>query len=165
MAKNVVHNNSHSSGSSNNSGSSSHGSTSRPTAQQLAAQRAREEAERKAAIQAQIDTRNGQIAQFNGIISELQAERTDMTNSIQKWTNAKGVFWQEDITYVGEVKNIFEGEAAKSIKQQNDSKIILMDEKMTSAIAIKDSVGGQENRVRTKIGTLNAEIANLRSQL
>lgn len=164
MAKNGVHNNSHSSSSSHNSSSSSHGSTSRPTAQQLAEQRA-QEAKRKAEIQAQIDTRNGQIAQFNGIISELQAERTDMTNSIQKWMNAKEVFWQEDITYVGEVKNIFEGEAAKSIKQQNDSKIILMDGKMTSAITIKDSVSGQENRVRTKIGTLNTEIANLRSQL
>lgn len=164
MARNGVHNNSHRS-SSHNVSRGSHSSNSSLTAQQLAAQRAREEAKRKAEIQAQIDTRNGQIGQFNGTISELQSERTDITNSIQKWMNAKEVFWQEDITYIGEIKNIFEGEAAKSIKQQNDSKVILMDGKMRSAIAIKDSISGQESRVRTKISTLSIEIANLRSQL
>lgn len=165
MARNGVHNNSHSSSSSHNASSGSHSSRNSPTAQQLAAQRAREEAKRKAEIQAQIDTRNGQIGQLNGIISELQSERTDITNSIQKWMNAKEAFGQEDITYMGEIKNIFEGEAAKSIKQQNDSKVILMDGKMRSAIAIKDSISGQESRVRTKISTLSIEIANLRSQL
>lgn len=160
MARNGVHNNSHSSSSSHNASSGSHSSRNSPTAQQ-----AREEAKRKAEIQAQIDTRNGQIGQLNGIISELQSERTDITNSIQKRMNAKEAFGQEDITYMGEIKNIFEGEAAKSIKQQNDSKVILMDGKMRSAIAIKDSISGQESRVRTKISTLSIEIANLRSQL
>lgn len=159
MAKNGVHNHLHSSNSSHRN------LTAQQIAAQQEAQRAQEEAKRRAAIQAQIDARNGQIGQFNGILSELQSEKTEMTNSIQKWMNAKELFWQENITYAGEVKNIFEGQAAKSVKQQNDSHITLMDGKMTTAIAIKDAISGQENKVRTKIGTLSTEIANLRSQL
>lgn len=145
--------------------SSSSNNRAQQLAAQQAAQRAQEEAARKAAIQAQIDARNGQIGQLSGIIPELQSERTDMTNSIQKWMNAKEVFWQENITYAGEVKNIFEGQAAKSVKQQNDSKISLMDGKMTNATAIKDSISVQENSVRTRISILSTEIRNLRSRL
>lgn len=151
---------------SSNSGSSSNSSNSSFVEQQIAAaQRAREEAERRAAIQAQIDARNGQIGQLNGILSQLQAERTDMTNSIQKWVKAKEVFGQENITYAGKGKNIFEGDAVTSVKQQNDAKITSMDGKMSSAISIKDSVSTQENRVTARISTLGTEIANLRSQL
>lgn len=173
MVRNRVHHNSHSTSSgshsngssSHSAGSSSNSSHSIQQSQQQAAQRAREEAARRAAVQQQINTKNGQITQLNGILSELQTEKAGMESSIQKWKNARQIFLQADITCVGEVKNIFEGQAAGTVKQQNDSKIISMDAKVSSATVIKNSVSGQENRGRTKISRLSTEIATLRSQL
>lgn len=155
--------NSRSSSSSTNSSSSNSRSSSSALKAQQEAQRA-QEAAKKARIQNQINTKNNEISQLGGIVSELQSEKTDLTNSIQKWVNGKDAFGKESIT-AGEVKNIFEGEAAKSVKQQNDLEILLMDGKMASAAAIKDAITGQENRIKTKITTLSAEVVSLRSQL
>lgn len=145
--------------------SSSYNTNSAQQAAQEAAQRAKEEKERKQKIQNQITAKNNEIARCNGFVSELQSERNDMNNSLQKWINAKTVFNQEEISKNVEIKNVFEGTAARSAKVANEAKIIQMDGKMSSAATVKDGISIQETKVNTRISTLNTQIANLRSQL
>ena len=125
----------------------------------------RRERERRAAIYRQIGEKQNQITSLNSSLSALSIHNANLTNSVNKWTNAKQGFFQEEITRTVTVKNVFEGTAAESVKKQNEQEINKMDGKIKQTNDVQSGIRRQIGKVNTKIGTLNSEITSLRNQL
>ena len=125
----------------------------------------RRERERRAAIYRQIGEKQNQITSLNSSLSALSIHNANLTNSVNKWTNAKQGFFQEEITRMVVVKNVFEGTAAEAVKKQNEQEIKKMDGKIKQTNDVQSGIRRQIGKVNTKIGTLNSEITSLRNQL
>lgn len=125
----------------------------------------RREQERRATICRQINEKQSQISSLNNSLSALSIHNANLANSVNKWTNAKQAFSQEEITSTVVVKNVFEGTAAESVKKQNEQEITKMDGKIKQTNDVQSGIRRQIGKVNTKIGTLNSESTSLRNQL
>lgn len=130
-----------------------------------AKRKAEQEAARKKRIQDQITERNSQIQALNSNASALRNGRGRIAASIEEWKVNIKRYRQNPINEQIEVKGVFEGEAASGMSTRDRYCIAVMDTKVSRALSIHDRLMGQEQRLSSRIGTLNAEITGLRAQL
>ena len=112
------------------------------------------ERQRIAQINAQINSNNESIVNYNNWKDSCVSIKSEMTNAVNAWKTAKEEFGKCSIASTVEKKNVFEGMAAPSGKQKNESKIKEIDGIMGKA----EKVIGQLEELK---GTLEGKVSVL----
>lgn len=112
------------------------------------------EKERERQRIAQINSNNESIVNYNNWKDSCVSIKSEMTNAVNAWKTAKEEFGKCSIASTVEKKNVFEGMAAPSVKQKNESKIKEIDGIMGKA----EKVIGQLEELK---GTLEGKVSVL----
>ena len=80
------------------------------------------ERQRIAQINAQINSNNESIVNYNNWKDSCVSIKSEMTNAVNAWKTAKEEFGKCSIASTVEKKNVFEGMAAPSVKQKMNQK-------------------------------------------
>lgn len=112
-----------------------------------------------------INSNNGLLKTYRDWNSSLATIRDNMQKSIDHWEDAKKTFYQCDIAKNVVKKNIFEGTASETVRTKNSQKIQKVDGKISDARSVKDKINGQINIINGKIGAVETQNTQLRSQL
>lgn len=112
------------------------------------------ERQRIAQINAQINSNNESIVNYNNWKDSCVSIKSEMTNAVNAWKTAKEEFRKCSIASTVEKKKVFEGMAAPSVKQKNESKIKEIDGIMGKA----EKVIGQLEELK---GTLEGKVSVL----
>lgn len=136
-----------------------------------AAEKARKERERQReiervnAINNQIANNNATITAYRGWETSLNGIKSDMQGAIDSWKDAKTKFSKCHIAKNVEVKNVFEGTAAASVKSKNGIKIAEVDAIIGKAEDVMKEIGKQADNISGKITELETENTRLQGQL
>ena len=95
-------------------------------AQKRSTGKKRAERQRIAQINAQINSNNESIVNYNNWKDSCVSIKSEMTNAVNAWKTAKEEFGKCSIASTVEKKNVFEGMAAPSVKQKMNQNQRLM---------------------------------------
>lgn len=124
-----------------------------------------QEEQRRAQIRREIWQLQADVRYLNTIRNNLVQQKQNLNQSITKWKQNKNVYTNQEITKEVVITNVFEGNAATSIKTQNENHISNMDCKVVETNGIVNQLQTQITRVDTRVNSLRTRIEALYSQL